>query len=410
MSVINQMLQDLDKRKATQQTPELDPLIQSVTPSINREPQADNKKLTLVMSILGIIAILALGYYLGLTQTPEQSIIPKNETSETNANVRINSIQHEVNAASAIETQKTELANTEVTNSPSLNSEITHSDPRSSEAEPELLAQDNILPTNPKIKKDLLEIKTIRVLAQPVETRALPRPVANNPVILHQTKKKKTVYKPKKQTPSLDDSTSGLSIQRTKVDTPTLIAQQRKKADSALAKRNMSLARRHLNEILLLDATQNETRSELASLYFGSGKVNIAVSILEQGLVISPNYSNFRLLLARVFLKQDNSAQAYYYLKPLRPTVNNNLDYYAMLGALAQKNSDSKIAQESYLSLVKVQPDKAQWWLGLAIAQDTLGLKDQAKISYQQAQKMGQLSNSSRIYIEDRLKVLGPNS
>lgn len=423
MSVINQMLKDLDKRNATTAH---EPHAQVASNSQTTERSSKTAAM-LSASVIVAACVLATGFYFGQQKDHLQQSSSKLQT------------EPKLQSAPSLDIIKNQQAEVKAQTQA-----LTHSENQITEfqAEPEIqqteAANTEQILASVELANKSKEQENSKLLTHPVEERGLPPLMPTKSLVLQSKREQRKALKQNKQLSKqqaskpnsktvalapatkatvkaqskepIAEASSSLKIERKQLDIPTLIAQHKKKAQQALNKRDMRLARAYLDKILTLDPNQDDTRIELASLYFGSNQISKAKSLLQQGLVISPKNPEFRLLLARIFLKRKNSAQAYYYLKALKPPVKGNVDYHAMLAALAQKNKDSKIAQASYLGLVKTQPDKAQWWLGLAIAQDSLGQLDEARISYQQAQNMGQLSNSSRIYIEKRLKVLGPQS
>jgi len=111
-------------------------------------------------------------------------------------------------------------------------------------------------------------------------------------------------------------------------------------------------------------------------------------------------------MLARIYLKNKNKPQAYYYLKPHRPEVAGNVDYYALLAGLAQSLDDLDSALMAYKTLTEHEPNRAKWWLGLGITADKAKQVTLALTAYHTAQNMGQLSASSRNYINARITQL----
>ncbi len=179
-----------------------------------------------------------------------------------------------------------------------------------------------------------------------------------------------------------------------------------KQASDALLAGDTLQAKKYLAKILRLDKHHDQAREKLASLLYGEQRYADAVKLLQQGLANSPHYPNFRLMLARIYLQNNDKQQAYYYLKPLQPEVRENLDYYAMLAGLAQSLGDLEQAKAAYLQLTKYDGNRAKWWLGLGISADKLQDQALALQAYKQAQSMGQLSPASRRYINDRIKQL----
>ena len=417
MSVINQMLQDLDKRNSSE--PNSAAAQARASYSVNHSPQSN--PLSLIAKGLGILAIVSMlaatSYYLGMTKQAGNT-----QANDETVSAALNEHIAPPLTQAAIRAQKIEPL-TIASSEPKIPEPVKDSPISKGAAATQGSSVSNIHLAEPQEEKQIIQQKK-RIIEKPLLSKT-PAIVATRPITNAQNKTKKPESQKlpplipkqaKKIAPaananiaisSVEPTTKNqLKVQRITLSKQQLIAIEQNKANLAKSKGDLRKTRTHLKQILKIDAAHNKTRSELAALYFGSEQFAAAIKTLEQGLVISPNYAEFRLLLARMFAQQGNHLQAYYYLKPLRPPTAEHIDYHAMLAALAQKNSDNKVAEETYLALVTTQPEKAQWWLGLAISQDALGEKTQAKTSYKKAQLMGQLSNSSRHYIEQRLKQL----
>ena len=201
----------------------------------------------------------------------------------------------------------------------------------------------------------------------------------------------------------VEDRVSIKAVTRTPLQQAQLYAKQ---ADSALLAGDKERAKQLFNKVLAFDKQHNLSRETLAAILYGEQRTQSAVNLLQEGLSVSPDYTNFRLMLARIYLKNKHKQQAYYYLKPHRPEVAGNVDYYALLAGLAQSLGDLDSALMAYKTLTKHEPNRAKWWLGLGISADKAKQVTLALNAYHTAQNMGQLSASSRNYINARITQL----
>jgi MSHA biogenesis protein MshN len=200
-----------------------------------------------------------------------------------------------------------------------------------------------------------------------------------------------------------ENSISIKPITRTRQQQAQLYAQQ---AEQALLTGDKEQAKRSFSQVLKLDSRHDQAREKLAALLYGEKRTKSAVAILREGLAVSPEYTNFRLMLARIFMQNKNKQQAYYYLKPHQPEIAGHIDYYAMLAGLAQNLGDLDTARSAYLKLTAHEPNRAKWWLGLGITADKSQQNKLALTAYHKAQTMGQLSAASRNYIDTRITQL----
>jgi MSHA biogenesis protein MshN len=200
-----------------------------------------------------------------------------------------------------------------------------------------------------------------------------------------------------------ENSISIKPITRTRQQQAQLYAQQ---AEQALLTGDKEQAKRYFSQVLKLDSSHDQGREKLAALLYGEKRTKSAVAILREGLAVSPEYANFRLMLARIYMQNKNKQQAYYYLKPYQPEITGHIDYYAMLAGLAQNLGDLDTARSAYLKLTAHEPNRAKWWLGLGITADKSQQSELALTAYHKAQTMGQLSAASRNYIDTRITQL----
>ncbi|QUM87508.1 tetratricopeptide repeat protein [Moritella sp. 36] len=237
-------------------------------------------------------------------------------------------------------------------------------------------------------------------LAKPVyiEPKA-PTPVKAKPLISEM----KSVVTSSNDKAEQESTISIKAITRTPVQQAQLYAKQ---AEAALLAGDKARAKQLFSKVLMLDKQHDLSREKLAAILYGEERTQLAVTLLQEGLSVSPEYTNFRLMLARIYLKNKNKQQAYYYLKPHMPEVDGNVDYYAMLAGLAQSLDDLDTALIAYKKLTDYEPNRAKWWLGLGISADKAQQLRLALTAYHTAQNMGQLSASSRNYINARIAQL----
>lgn len=200
-----------------------------------------------------------------------------------------------------------------------------------------------------------------------------------------------------------EDSVSIKAITRTPTQQAQLYAKQ---AENALLAGDKERAKQLFIKALSFDKQHDLAREKLAAIFYGEQRTQSAVKLLQEGLSLSPEYTNFRLMLARIYLKNQSKQQAYYYLKPHQPKVEGNVDYYALLAGLAQSLDDLDTALVAYKKLMNHEPNRAKWWLGLGITADKAKQVELALNAYHTAQNMGQLSASSRNYINTRITQL----
>jgi MSHA biogenesis protein MshN len=168
----------------------------------------------------------------------------------------------------------------------------------------------------------------------------------------------------------------------------------------------MRQGKENLREALLLDKRHLKAREMLAGIYIKSGRYVEAAELLDEGVKIAPEYPLYAKLYARVLLEQNNPLQAIEVLERGLTTSNVAPDYYALLAATYQRVKNHEKAIDIYLRLVKLQPTAGVYWLGLAISLEKSGKNHEALDAYQRAQETGSLNSGLARFTDNRVSAL----
>lgn len=160
-------------------------------------------------------------------------------------------------------------------------------------------------------------------------------------------------------------------------------------------------------EALRLNDANHNARQELAALFYGRGQLDKAAVLLRQGAESYPQQPTFWLLLARVQKARSELPLALASLQQIADGSELGREKWLLQAEIGQSLKDWPLVQQSYLSLIRQDASQGRWWLGLAYAQDASGDYDAAKASYQEALKRQGLSADARDYIENRLAQIG---
>ncbi|MBO2659929.1 tetratricopeptide repeat protein [Shewanella algae] len=160
-------------------------------------------------------------------------------------------------------------------------------------------------------------------------------------------------------------------------------------------------------EALRLNDANHNARQELAALFYGRGELDKAAVLLRQGAESYPQQPTFWLLLARVQKARSELPLALASLQQIADGSELGREKWLLQAEIGQSLKDWPLVQQSYLSLIQQDASQGRWWLGLAYAQDASGDYDAAKASYQEALKRQGLSADAHDYIENRLAQIG---
>lgn len=360
MSVINQMLKDLEKQEQVTA-----PVATNSPVSLSSESQFSRPVIALSVAIISIAVSSGFMFWKKHTDG-EQAVV---------ANVQL--------------LQKLQVEKQQVAEQLQPVVTTTH-----------IIAKPKTEQVSVQVDTDIVEVITAPIAIIPEEKAVALN--ADLPV-LESTVNSQAAKLVEPPTDSLESQVVIKQVKRTPAQQATLYQQQ---AEDAFFTGDSEKAKQRFQQVLTLQADNNSSREQLAAILFGEKRTKSAVNLLQQGLSVSPEYANFRLMLARIYMKNNDKKQAYYYLKPYQPEVIGNLDYYALLAGLAQNLADLDVALMAYSKLTEVDPNRAKWWLGLGITADKLQRSAFALDSYKTAQAMGQLSAASRKYIDARIALL----
>lgn len=187
----------------------------------------------------------------------------------------------------------------------------------------------------------------------------------------------------------------------------SVIAELSSTAADAVAANDVSQAIRIYRQILSIDLRNHDARKKLAVLHYSLNENGAASVVLNEGIQLEPERADFRLMLARLFYRQKKLKQAYAVLAQIEPDVQRNIDYFGLKATVAQELELNAESSHLYGRLVIFEPNRAQWWLGLAISLDRMGQRDGALRAYENAADLRQLSASADDFIRQRILELG---
>ena len=235
-----------------------------------------------------------------------------------------------------------------------------------------------------------------------------PIGIPNNPVSLQnvETQDKQLVSQSSSEisTRTTAEQTSSFSMSGSSQENNTSNLKQR--IAENLDNDSFDLAQSLLGKLLAIEPDNIKARKKLASLLFAQGNYAQSKQLLIQGIELHPTQSDLRLMLARLYVVQKESAQAMSILAEFQPESDNQTEYLAYRASLAQQLKQAGSAKSDYQTLTDIEPNNARWWLGLAIVRDQSDEITMALQAYNKAYKLGQLESSVNNFIQQRISVL----
>lgn len=175
-----------------------------------------------------------------------------------------------------------------------------------------------------------------------------------------------------------------------------------------LGRGKQQAAKLALEKSLSFAPTHLRARETLAALLLNEGRVAEAASSLREGLRLMAGATSLAKLYARILVDQGDIPMAVTVLERARPAVSADPEYHALLAALYRQQKKYAQAAHAYQQILMQRPGVASWWMGLALSEDAMGESAPALNAFQRAQRAGGLSATVMKYLQARIVALTP--
>lgn len=176
---------------------------------------------------------------------------------------------------------------------------------------------------------------------------------------------------------------------------------------AALAQRGeVAEALRDLLAFVSANPEAHHSREILVTLLIGRQDLERAHALLAEGLALAPADSGFRKLQARLYLREGEVQEALALLGRQAPPLEEDVEYHDLLATLLQQAGDHAAAVSAYQSLLRADPSQGRWWTAMAISHEALGNSREAMASYQAALRIPGLDPRLKQYGQERLNSL----
>lgn len=145
---------------------------------------------------------------------------------------------------------------------------------------------------------------------------------------------------------------------------------------------------------------------KLAASLFAEGQMTAARTVLTEQLAAQPAEHSVRLMLARLYVQQGQTPRALEELIEADRYAPLSLALLAYRGELLREQQRFDRALDDYVQLSAREPGNARWWLGLGVCADSLQQAQQARAAYQQALALEQLDPEVDAYLRSRIERL----
>ena len=348
MSVINQMLKDLDQRQSEQKG------TANAAVSVTRKISARSMLLVIVaILVLNVLGIFSWQLYSENQQLKDQVLAVE---AKSDANTTQPIVAH---------------SNEKSTDEKNINPPpIIRSEPvREKALATTSIAKKEAMDKADNVAKQLSALSEKPVMLNGDSPAVSKLKAINQPESVVDLAQKKPVLDIVKLEDT--DTKPSLTISRTQLTPQALAANKITEAEQAIERNDIIKAEALFEEVLLIMPEHETARKQLAALWYGKKSYQDAVNLL----------------------------------RPVNHSTSTELQ--ALLANTAADLSEHDNAIIAYQKLIALEPHIGRWWLGSAVSLDSLGKFVPARDAYKQAIARNNLSNSAMQFARQRLIELG---
>jgi len=166
-------------------------------------------------------------------------------------------------------------------------------------------------------------------------------------------------------------------------------------------------AKAPLQRALAANPLDLQARQMLIRLQMDTGRVEEARALLSEGQRLHPELSDFTLALARLKVESGDSGGAVQLLEAGRAAARDEPQYHALLAALLLRDQRYDEAVQHYLVALRSDPANVSWLVGAGVALEGVGKPADAAEAYRRAEGSSNLTSETATFLSERLARLG---
>ncbi len=196
-----------------------------------------------------------------------------------------------------------------------------------------------------------------------------------------------------------------------RVDKKIKQASVQQQADNEFRRANGLMQQGNINEALAgygaalqLDAGHVSARLAMAGLLLENKRNADAERVLQDGLKHNPKHSGFAMLLARLQVERNELALALETLQKTLPYAGQQADYQAFVAALLQRQGRHKEAIMHYQIALRLSPNSGVWLMGLGISLQAEQRNEEARVAFMRAIESHTLNAELQAFVKQQIK------
>lgn len=147
-----------------------------------------------------------------------------------------------------------------------------------------------------------------------------------------------------------------------------------------------------------------KVRQALLSLLVNQKQWQAAQTLAREGLAFDPTRMDWVILIARLHVEQGDTGSALETLAHYSPLAEQNPDYQAFYALLLQRGKRYAEAAQKYKTALELRPGEGRWWYGLGLALAAEHRDDEARAAFVKAKESGNLPPELAAQAEQRLR------
>ena len=157
---------------------------------------------------------------------------------------------------------------------------------------------------------------------------------------------------------------------------------------------------------LQIEPSYQPARQALVALLLDQQRIVDAQRVLQEGLALDPKQVQFATVLARILVARADYNGALAVLERAAPPAQGDTEFDMLLGTVLQRLSQHAKAVAAYRAAVRAVPGNGAAWVGLGISLEMLARRAEALDAYHHALATNSLNGPLRSYVEQRIQQL----
>jgi MSHA biogenesis protein MshN len=175
---------------------------------------------------------------------------------------------------------------------------------------------------------------------------------------------------------------------------------------AALQAGNAADGEDRLRAALVIDPLNNKARQALLGVYVESNRREDAERLLEDSLRVDRKHPGFAMALARLQLERGANGEALVTLQRSLPYGETSAGYQAMLANALARVGRNKEAAERYEAAARLAPRDPLWLMGLGVTLRADNRPEEARTAFRRARELGGLNPQLASFVDQQLREL----